>query len=173
MIARYLTARAVEPVATQDPAPNGTTAALRTPTPVPPQPTATPLPPRETPTPAILEAATPIAVATQTGAGTLAPEELRAIDISTGRIVWELAQVGTGDTWGGVLSTASGLVFVAEDDGTFTAVDARSGERLWQFAANASWRGSPMTYVTSARQYVAIAGGGVVYAFALPDVHQP
>ena len=93
---------------------------------------------------------------------------LRAIDIDTGRIVWELPQVGTGETWGGVLSTASGLVFVAEDDGTFSAVDARNGTRLWQFAANASWRGSPMTYAISGRQYVAIAGGGVVYAFALP-----
>ena len=41
---------------------------------------------------------------------------LRAIDIQTGRIAWELPQVGNGDTWGGVLSTASGLVFVAEDD---------------------------------------------------------
>ena len=92
---------------------------------------------------------------------------LRAIDIQTGRIAWELAQVGAGDTWGGVLSTASGLVFVGEDDGAFTAVDARTGERRWRFPANASWRGSPMTYVVDGRQYVAIAGGGVVYAFAL------
>ena len=94
---------------------------------------------------------------------------LRAIDIQTGRIAWELPQVGAGDTWGGVLSTASGLVFVGEDDGAFTAVEARTGQRLWRFAANAAWRGSPMTYVVDGRQYVAIAGGGVVYAFALPD----
>ena len=93
---------------------------------------------------------------------------LRALDIETGRIVWELPQVGNGDTWGGVLSTASGLVFVAEDDGHFSAVDARTGRRLWQFAANAFWRGSPMSYLAGGRQHVAIAGGGVVYAFALP-----
>ncbi len=93
---------------------------------------------------------------------------LRAIDVATGRIAWELSQVGEGTTWGGLLSTASGLVFVPEDDGHVSAVDARSGRRLWQFAANAFWRGSPMTYVVEGRQYVAIAGGGVVYAFALP-----
>ncbi|HTV02396.1 MAG TPA: PQQ-dependent dehydrogenase, methanol/ethanol family [Luteitalea sp.] len=92
---------------------------------------------------------------------------LRALDINTGRIAWELPQVGDGDTWGGVLSTANGLVFLGEDDGTFTAVNARTGERLWQFAANAVWRGSPMTYMAGDRQYVAVAGGGVVYAFAL------
>ncbi len=94
---------------------------------------------------------------------------LRAIDVQTGRIAWELPQVGAGDTWGGVLSTASGLVFFGEDDGAFTAVDARTGQRRWRFAANAPWRGSPMTYVVDGRQYVAIAGGGVIYAFALPE----
>ena len=34
---------------------------------------------------------------------------LRAIDIDTGRIAWEMPQVGDGDSWGGVLSTATGL----------------------------------------------------------------
>jgi alcohol dehydrogenase (cytochrome c) len=108
------------------------------------------------------------------GSTTRVPSEvggkvLRALDIQTGRIVWELPQVGAGDTWGGVLSTASGLVFVGEDDGAFTAVEARTGRRLWRYAANAPWRGSPMTYVVDGRQYVAVAGGGVVYAFALPE----
>ncbi len=108
------------------------------------------------------------------GSTTRVPSEtggkvLRAIDIQTGRIAWELPQVGNGDTWGGVLATASGLVFVAEDDGAFTALDARTGERLWRFPANAAWRGSPMTYVSDGQQHVAIAGGGVIYAFALGD----
>ncbi len=94
---------------------------------------------------------------------------LRAIDIDTGRVAWEVPQVGEGDTWGGVLSTTTGLVFFGEDDGSFSAVDGRTGARQWQFAANAVWRGSPMTYLTGGRQYVAIAGGGVVYAFALGE----
>jgi alcohol dehydrogenase (cytochrome c) len=94
---------------------------------------------------------------------------LRAIDIDTGRIAWEMPQVGEGDSWGGVLSTATGLLFVGEDDGTFSAVDARTGVRQWQFAANALWRGSPMTYLAGGRQHVAVTGGAVVYAFALPN----
>ncbi len=92
---------------------------------------------------------------------------LRAIDINTGRIAWELPQVGDGESWGGVLSTATGLLFVAEDDGRFTAVDARTGDRLWEFSANAMWRASPMTYIAGDTQHLAIAGGGVIYAFAL------
>jgi alcohol dehydrogenase (cytochrome c) len=92
---------------------------------------------------------------------------LRAIDIDTGRIVWEMPQIGEGDSWGGVLSTATGLVFVGEDDGTFSAVDARTGTRRWQFAANALWRGSPMSYLADGRQHIAVTGGSVVYAFAL------
>lgn len=94
---------------------------------------------------------------------------LRAIDIETGRIAWEMPQVGEGNSWSGVLSTATGLIFVGEDDGTFSAVDARTGARRWQFPANALWRASPMTYLAEGRQYVAIAGGSVVYAFALGE----
>ena len=37
---------------------------------------------------------------------------LRAIDIRTGEIAWELPQPGPAISWGGTLATASGLVFV-------------------------------------------------------------
>lgn len=97
---------------------------------------------------------------------------LRAIEVATGRIAWELPQVGDGDTWAGVLSTASGLVFTGEDDGAFTAVAAADGRRLWRFEANADWRGSPMTYLARERQHIAIAGGGVIYAFSLGSAAQ-
>jgi alcohol dehydrogenase (cytochrome c) len=94
---------------------------------------------------------------------------LRAIDIETGRVAWELPQVGSGDSWGGVLSTSTGLVFFGEDSGSFAAADARTGRLLWHYPANAMWRGSPMTYTVDTRQYVAIAGGGSIFAFALPE----
>ena len=94
---------------------------------------------------------------------------LRALDVDSGRVAWELPQVGEGDSWAGVLSTVTGLVFTGEDDGAFTALDARDGRRLWRFDANAAWRASPMTYMAEDRQHVAIAGGGVIYAFALAE----
>jgi alcohol dehydrogenase (cytochrome c) len=92
---------------------------------------------------------------------------LRAIDVETGKIRWEYPQIGSANTWGGVLSTATGLVFFAEDSGAFAAVDAQTGKLLWQLQVNATWRGSPMTYMVGEQQYVAIAGGGSIFAFGL------
>jgi alcohol dehydrogenase (cytochrome c) len=99
--------------------------------------------------------------------GEIGRKYLRAIDIQTGKIAWEHPQIGPSNTWGGVLSTASGLVFFGEDSGAFAAVDARSGKLLWHFPANTTWRGSPMTYLAGAQQFVAIAGGGNIIAFGL------
>ena len=49
---------------------------------------------------------------------------LRAIDIHTGKIVWELSQTGPGSTRGGTLSTASGLIFIgATPDNRLHAYD--------------------------------------------------
>jgi alcohol dehydrogenase (cytochrome c) len=92
---------------------------------------------------------------------------LRAIDITTGELRWELPQDGHGNTWGGVLSTAGGLVFFGHDNGDFAAASAGSGQLLWSFPANQSWKSSPMTYLAGGRQYVATAAGSNIVAFAL------
>jgi alcohol dehydrogenase (cytochrome c) len=93
---------------------------------------------------------------------------LKAIDIRTGAIKWEVPQPGPGTSWGGTLSTVTGLVFVAEESGSLMAVDAFTGARLWSFALNAGWKASPMTYAFDGRQYIAIAAGGSIVAFGLP-----
>jgi hypothetical protein len=48
------------------------------------------------------------------------------------------------------------------------AVDASSGEPLWQFEANQLWRASPM-YVFDGKQHIAVASGQNILAFALVD----
>jgi alcohol dehydrogenase (cytochrome c) len=93
---------------------------------------------------------------------------LRAIDVLTGSIAWEVPQTGPADSWGGTLSTAGGLVFYGDDSGAFAAVDAKTGERLWRFPANVLWKASPMTYSFDGRQFVAIAAGSTIIAFATP-----
>jgi alcohol dehydrogenase (cytochrome c) len=93
---------------------------------------------------------------------------LRALDIQTGKIVWEHGQEGPATTWGGVLSTAGDLVFYGDDGGDFAAVNARTGRPLWRWPANANWKASPMTYMAGGRQFVAIAGGPNILAFGLP-----
>jgi len=94
---------------------------------------------------------------------------LKAIDIHTGDIRWELPQNGPAQSWGGTLTTASGLVIVCEDGGGIMAVDAVSGHPLWSFQTNQNWRASPMTYLFDGKQYIAVAAGTNIIAFALQD----
>jgi alcohol dehydrogenase (cytochrome c) len=101
--------------------------------------------------------------------GEVPKKYLRALDPQTGRRVWELPQDGPGGSWGGVLSTAGGVVFYGGDGGDFAAADARTGRPLWHWPANAFWKASPMTFLASGRQYVAIAAGPNILAFALPE----
>jgi alcohol dehydrogenase (cytochrome c) len=94
---------------------------------------------------------------------------LRAIDIRTGAIAWELPQHGPANSWGGTLTTASGLVIVGEDGGALMAVDAVTGKPLWAFPTNQTWKASPMTYMFDGKQYVAVAAGSNVIAFGIHD----
>jgi len=95
---------------------------------------------------------------------------LRAIDIGTGDISWEVPQIGAPEAnYSGVLSTGGGLVFYGETGGGFSAVDAATGRTLWHFETGQEWKASPMTYVINERQYVAVASGGNVLSFALPE----
>jgi PQQ-dependent dehydrogenase (methanol/ethanol family) len=94
---------------------------------------------------------------------------LRALDLETGKIAWEVPQSGAEESWGGVLATASGLLFYCDGSGAFAAVDAASGAPLWHMQLNTAWKASPMTYTAKGTQYVAVAAGGNVLAFGLPD----
>ena len=71
---------------------------------------------------------------TQQIAGDPVPRRvLRAIDIHTGDIRWELPQAGPGDSWGGTLTTARGLVIFGEEGGRLMAADAITGTPLVEF----------------------------------------
>jgi alcohol dehydrogenase (cytochrome c) len=108
------------------------------------------------------------------GGGRRAPDEqaqkiLRAFDIQTGKIAWELPQEGNGDSWTGTLATASGLVFFGDDGGALGAADARTGKQLWSFPFTESLHTSPMAYMFDNKQYVGMIVGNLVYTFGLSD----
>lgn len=97
-------------------------------------------------------------------------KSVRAIDIQMGEIAWDLVQGPNAVTASaGLMSTASGLVFFGENSGSLVAADAASGKVLWSFPTNQVWKASPMTYMFDNRQYVAIAVGQSIMAFALPN----
>jgi len=97
-------------------------------------------------------------------------KSVRAVNIQTGEIAWDLPQ-GSGPVTAsaGLISTASGLVFFGENSGSFMAADAANGKVLWDFPTNQVWKASPMTYMFDNKQYIAIAVGQSIMAFALPD----
>jgi alcohol dehydrogenase (cytochrome c) len=108
------------------------------------------------------------------GSQRLVPDEkpseiLRAIDIASGKIVWELAQSGAANSWGGTLGFATGVLVFCEDGGMLSAVDTRTGEALWRFRTNVQWKASPMTYMFDGRQYIAVNAGQNIIAFGLPE----
>ncbi len=94
---------------------------------------------------------------------------LKAIDVHTGAIRWELPQPGPATTWGGTLATATGLVIFGEESGSLMAADAETGDVLWHFPANTAWRASPMTYEFDGRQYVGVVAGNRILAFAVME----
>jgi PQQ-dependent dehydrogenase (methanol/ethanol family) len=93
---------------------------------------------------------------------------LRAIDLQTGKIAWEVPQTGEGSTRSGVLATAGGLVFFGDNNGAFVGVDAKSGSPVWHFNTGQTWKASPMTYVLDGKQYVGAAAGPMIMTFGLP-----
>jgi quinoprotein glucose dehydrogenase len=99
---------------------------------------------------------------------------LSAVDLKSGKIVWESAlgtteelaplsiAMATGTpTLGGSVVTAGGLVFIgATMDKYLRAFDAASGAELWQGRLPATGFATPMTYEWKGRQFVVIAAGG-------------
>jgi alcohol dehydrogenase (cytochrome c) len=94
---------------------------------------------------------------------------LRALDLQTGAVKWEIPQIGTANSWGGTLATASGLVFFGEDSGAFVAADAATGKVLWTFQTSVNWKASPMVYQFDGKEYIAIAAGSSIMAFGLAE----
>jgi glucose dehydrogenase len=99
---------------------------------------------------------------------------LRALDATSGERKWEIPYTRLPSTrmlafGGGVMSTAAGLVFTSNDEGNFRAVSSTDGRVLWQAMLGASPAGAAaMTYMLDGRQWIVIAAGSMLKAFALP-----
>lgn len=121
--------------------------------------------------------------------------KLVGVDLSEGRIAWERPHGGLPPvegappseqppeawgsvTFGGPLSTAGGVTFIAGGmDDRIRAYATETGELLWTHDLPAGGQAAPMTYRINGKQYVVITAGGrsgigtsgdYVVAFALP-----
>jgi alcohol dehydrogenase (cytochrome c) len=93
---------------------------------------------------------------------------LLAYNPETCQFAWRYPQAGDGESWGGTMTTAGGLVFFGNDSDEFEAVDAATGKPLWHFNTGQSMHASPMSYAVNGKQYIAIAAGSDLFTFALP-----
>jgi alcohol dehydrogenase (cytochrome c) len=91
---------------------------------------------------------------------------LRAIDPVTLERKWEVPY--GGPSYSGVLSTASGLVFAGDHDGTLMAVSAETGRVLWRHDLSEPFWGAPSTFMIDGRQLLVMPAGAALTAFALP-----
>jgi PQQ-dependent dehydrogenase (methanol/ethanol family) len=62
--------------------------------------------------------------------------------------------------WSGTFATASDVVFYGTMDGWFKALNAKTGEQIWQYKLGSGIIGQPMTYKgPDGKQYVAVLSG--------------
>jgi lanthanide-dependent methanol dehydrogenase len=84
--------------------------------------------------------------------------EFLAWDPVNGKKVWALPE--KFPVWSGALVTAGDVVFYGTMDGWFKAVDAHSGNLLWQFKCGSGIIGQPISYRgPDGKQYIAILSG--------------
>jgi PQQ-dependent dehydrogenase (methanol/ethanol family) len=98
--------------------------------------------------------------------------EMMAWDVQNARKVWSIKDKLL-PVYSGVLATGGGLVFYGTMEGWFRAVDARTGNILWQFKTGSGIVGDPITFLgPKGKQYVAIYSGvgGWMGAVAFPTI---
>ena len=93
-------------------------------------------------------------------------EILRAIDYKTGNVKWEHEWPSFGIK-SGVLTTAGNLLFVGDPSNNIIAFNSTTGAILWHAGLQSPVTNAPITYTLDGTQYVLVAGGDSLYAFAL------
>ena len=90
-----------------------------------------------------------------------------ALDPQTGKPKWKVTQFDVTD--GGMLATASDLLFTGGREGYFHALDAKTGKLLWKASLGGQIVMAPMTFQVDDKQYVSVISGHNLVTYALRD----
>ncbi len=83
---------------------------------------------------------------------------MEAIDPLTAQKKWRTPLMDF-QIWSAMLATGGGLLFTGKETGEFIAVDADTGEIVWQFQTGSGINAIPVTYTHQSRQYVTVLSG--------------
>ena len=86
--------------------------------------------------------------------------EFVAFNPVTGERAWEYRTENGAAMTASALATAGGVVFGGTADRRLFALDAETGERLWETRLNGDISGAPVTFTVDGRQYLAVGAGG-------------
>ena len=90
---------------------------------------------------------------------------LTAIDYKTGKTRWTHKWEGVARS--GVMSTAGNVVFTGGNTNSLVALNATTGDALWQARLNAAISNGPISYTLDGQQYVIVGAGDTLWAFVL------
>jgi alcohol dehydrogenase (cytochrome c) len=90
-----------------------------------------------------------------------------ALDPQTGKARWKFDQFDVSD--GGMLTTATDLLFTGGREGHFLALDARDGKLLWKASLGGQIVMAPVTFQVGGKQYVSVISGHTLVTFGLRD----
>jgi len=83
---------------------------------------------------------------------------IEAINPLTAEKKWRVP-LQDNQIWSAVLTTGGGLVFTGKTTGEFIALDAETGQQLWQFQTGSGINAMPVTFTHQGRQYVTVLSG--------------
>ena len=86
--------------------------------------------------------------------------EFVAFNPVTGQRAWEYRPESGAAMTASALATAGGIVFGGTADRRFFALDADTGDVLWETRLNGDISGAPVTFEIDGRQYLAVGAGG-------------
>jgi len=90
---------------------------------------------------------------------------LEALDYRTGKVTW--SHKWEGGAGYGLLSTAGNLIFTGVAGNAVEALNATTGEPLWQARLAANVSNAPTTWQLDEVQHLIVGAGDTLYAFAM------